>query len=65
MLSYRTIAKVGAATLAFLALTGISRRFRHCAAESTGEFVKRAAGRMEGVIRRSTMVNTDPTDDVI
>lgn len=65
MFSYRTIAGVGAAALAFMALTKVSRRLRQRTGESTGEYVKKAAGRVEGVIRRRTGVNIDPTNDVI
>ncbi|MCL6560370.1 MAG: hypothetical protein K6U74_16565 [Firmicutes bacterium] len=65
MFPFRTIAGVGAAALAFLALSRVSRRFRNRAGEPTGEFVKKAAGRMEGIIRRRTAVNVDPADDVI
>lgn len=65
MFSYRTIAGVGAAALAFLALSRVSKRFRHGAGESTGEFVRKAAGRVEGVIRRRTEIDFDATNDVI
>lgn len=65
MFSYRTIAGMGAAALAFLALTRVSRRFRDRTVEPTGEYVKNAAGRMEGIIRRRTGVNINTSDDVI
>lgn len=65
MFSYRTITGVGAAALAFLALSRVSRHFRERSGESAGKFVKKAAGRMEGIIRRRTGINIDPTDDVI
>jgi len=65
MFSYRTIAGVGAAALAFLALSRVSRRFRERSGESAGEFVNKAAGRMEGIIRRRTGINIDSTNDVI
>ncbi|MDD4237661.1 MAG: hypothetical protein PHT62_03790 [Desulfotomaculaceae bacterium] len=65
MFSYRTIAGFGAAALAFLALTRISK---HCQGQDVncpGEYVKKAAGRVEGVIRRRTGMSIDPTNDVI
>lgn len=65
MFSYRTIAGMGAAALAFLALSRVSRRFRNRTGESTGEYMKKAAGRMEGIIRRRTGVNINTADDVI
>ena len=65
MLSKRTIAGVGAAALAFLALSRISRRCRNQAGECAGEFVKRAAGRVEGIIRRRNVADVDVTNDVI
>lgn len=65
MFSYRTIAGVGAAALAFLALSRVSRRFRDRTGDSTEEFVKKAAGRMEGIIRRRNEVNVNTTNDVI
>lgn len=65
MFSYRAIAGVGAAALAFLALSRVSRRFRHDAGDATGEFVRKTAGRMEGVIRRRTGITIDTTNDVI
>lgn len=65
MFSYRTIAGVGAAALAFLALSRVSRRCGGRTGESTEEFVKKTAGRMEGIIRRRTGINIDTTNDVI
>ncbi|MCL6634768.1 MAG: hypothetical protein K6T29_03235 [Peptococcaceae bacterium] len=65
MFSYRTIAGFGAAALAFLALTRVSRRFRHRAGEATGDFIEKAAGKMEGIIRRRTAASMDTTSDVI
>jgi hypothetical protein len=62
--SYRTIAGFGAAALAFLALSRISK---HCQGQygCPGEYVKKAAGKVEGVIRRRTGMSFDPTNDVI
>lgn len=65
MFSYRTIAGVGAAALAFLALSRVSGRFRNEACETTEEFVKKAKGRMEGIVRRRTEIRFDATNDVI
>ena len=65
MFSYRTIAGFGAAALAFLALSRISK---HCQSQHSGcpgEYVKKAAGRVEGIIRRRTGMSIDPTNDVI
>lgn len=65
MFSYRTIAGVGAAALAFLALSRVSRCCRERAGESGGELVKRAAGRVEGMIRRRPGENLNTNNDVI
>lgn len=65
MFSYRTIAGFGAAALAFLALSRISK---HCQSQDVncpGYSVKKAAGRVQGVIRRRTSSSFDPTNDVI
>lgn len=65
MFSYRTIAGFGAAALAFLALTRISK---HCQGQDVncpGDYVKKAAGRVEGVIRRRSGTSVDPANDVI
>ncbi|MDD2553500.1 MAG: hypothetical protein PHP51_02875 [Desulfotomaculaceae bacterium] len=64
MFSYRTMAKIGAAALAFIALSKISR---HCKGESAAEYADKAAGRVKGIIRkrkRKTM-DIDLTSDVI
>lgn len=66
MFSYRTIAGVGAAALVFLALSRASSKYiRERTGETTGEFVKKAAGRVEGIIRRRTGTAMDIIDDVI
>ncbi len=69
MLSYRRIAAgVGAAALAFMALSKVSRCYRQRTGESTSDCIKNAAGKMQGVIRRrSTVVNldNDATNDAI
>lgn len=62
MFSYRTIAGIGAAALAFIALSKISRR---CAGESGGERAGNAAGRVKGIIRRRKKMDIDLTGDVI
>jgi len=62
MFSYRTIAGIGAAALAFIALSKISRR---CAGESGGERAGKAAGRVKGIIRRRKKMDIDLTGDVI
>lgn len=62
MLSYRTLAGIGAAALAFIALSKISRR---CAGEFGGERVGKAAGRVKGIIRRRKKMDIDLTGDVI
>ena len=62
MFSYRTIAGIGAAALAFIALSKISRR---CARESAGECASKAAGRVKGIIRRRKTMDIDLTGDVI
>ncbi|TEB10723.1 hypothetical protein [Pelotomaculum propionicicum] len=64
MLSYRTIAGFGAAALAFIALSKISRHYRNRGGESAG-YSRKVAGRMEGIIRRRRNINIDLTNDVI
>jgi len=63
--SYRTIAGFGAAALAFLALTKISKHCQGQQVNCPGDYVKKAAGRVEGVIRRRNSMRIDPTNDVI
>ncbi|HBC92278.1 MAG TPA: hypothetical protein DCZ10_05070 [Pelotomaculum sp.] len=65
MFSYRTIAGFGAAALAFLALTRISKHCRGRQVSCRGDYVKKAAGRVEGIIRRRTGMRIDSTNDVI
>lgn len=65
MFSYRTIAGFGAAALAFLALSRISKHCQGQHAECPGAYVKKAAGRVEGIIRRRTDASIDPNNDVI
>jgi len=62
MFSYRTIAGFGAAALAFLALSKISRHYRNRTGEST---VRKVSGRVEGIIKRRVAINSDLTNDVI
>lgn len=62
MFSYRTIAGFGAAALAFLALTKISRHYRNRTGESP---VGKASGRVEGIIKRRGAIKSDLTNDVI
>ncbi len=64
MLSYRTIAGFGAAALAFIALSRISRQYRNRSGESAG-CSRKAVGRVEGIIRKRRGINIDLTDDVI
>lgn len=65
MVSYRTIAGVGAAALAFLALSRVSRRFKGDTRQTAGETIKKARVRMEGIVRRRTETCFDATNDVI
>jgi len=61
---FRTMAGVGAAALAFLALSRVNRRM--CVDQSTGDCLKKTAGRVQGVIRRQQGTFDDSvTDDVI
>lgn len=64
MFSYRAIAGVGAAALAFLALSRVSKRYRHRAGDVAEDLTKKAAGRLEGIIRRRNVPHK-PTNDVI
>lgn len=65
MFSYRTIAGFGAAALVFLALSRISKHCREQHIGCPGEYVKQAAGRVQGIISRRSGINIDPTNDVI
>jgi hypothetical protein len=65
MFSFRSIAGFGAAALAFLALSKISRCVRSDTCEQTGEYVKDAARRVEGIIRRHGAPEVDIMNDVI
>ncbi|MBP7330911.1 MAG: hypothetical protein BWY65_00068 [Firmicutes bacterium ADurb.Bin373] len=62
MFSYRTIAKIGAAALAFIALSKVSR---HCKGKSSAECADKVAGRVKGIIRRRKTIDMDLTGDVI
>ena len=62
MFSFRTIARVGAAALAFIALTKISRS---CEGRSAVECASKAAGRVKGIVRRRKTMDMDLTGDVI
>ncbi len=62
MFSFRTMAGIGAAALAFVALSKISRRR---AGEPAGEFVRETTGRVKGIIRRRKAIDIDLTGDVI
>ena len=60
---FRTMAGVGAAALVLLALSRVNRRM--CADDSPDDCLKRAAGRVQGVIRRQAAFEDSVTDDVI
>lgn len=62
MFSFRTMAGIGAAALAFIALSKIARRG---AGEPAGEGVRKTAGRVKGIIRRRKAIDIDLTGDVI
>lgn len=65
MLSYRTIAGIGAATLAFLALSRANKHLRNRTCISAENYARKTAGRVEGIIRRRTLKNLNVTNDVI
>lgn len=65
MFSLRSMAGFGAAALVFLALSKISKCARSCACEKTEEYVKGAARRVEGIIRRRGVPEADVMNDVI
>ena len=65
MLSLRSIAGFGAAALVFLALTKIGRCARPEVCEKTGEYVRGAARRVEGINHRRGAPEVDVVDDVI
>lgn len=66
MWSYRTIAGIGAAALALMALSRANKR-RHARAGLSGEScVQKTAGRLQGIIRRRHYIKDfDLTNDVI
>lgn len=65
MFSYRTLAGVGAAALVFLALSRVSKHCRHRSCDSAEEIIKKATGRVQGVIRRRHGVSNETENDVI
>ncbi|HHU85515.1 MAG: hypothetical protein ACOX86_00535 [Pelotomaculaceae bacterium] len=64
MFSLRSIAGFGAAALVFLALSKIGRS-RPEVCEKTGEYVRGAARRVEGIIHRRGAHEVNVMDDVI
>lgn len=62
MFSYRTIAGISAAALAFIALSRLSRR---SAGGTAAESARKAAGRVQGIIRKRKTMDVDLTGDVI
>lgn len=65
MLSYRTIAGVGAAALGVLALAKAGKRLRKISCRTSADcYVKKAAGRVEGIVRKRKS-NSNTVDDVI
>jgi len=64
-MKYRTIAGIGAATLALLALSGANKHLRSRTCISAKNYARKTAGRVEGIIRKRTLKNLNVTDDVI
>ncbi len=62
MFSFRTMAKVGAAALAFIALSKIRG---HCKGKFPTECTDQAANKVKGIIRRRKTKDADLTSDVI
>ncbi|MCG9969341.1 hypothetical protein L9W92_15085 [Pelotomaculum terephthalicicum JT] len=65
MFSYRTIAGIGAATLALLILSRANKHLRRGTCDFAGNYARNTAGRVEGIIRRRKIKNLDITNDVI
>lgn len=65
MLSYRTMAGIGAAALALLALSKVGKHTHKNTRCAAGNYIKKAVGRVEGVIRRRTFDHINTGNDVI
>lgn len=65
MLSYRTIAGIGAAVLALMALSQANKRRHGRAGLSGASCMRKTAGRLKGIIRRRNIKNFNATNDVI
>lgn len=65
MLSYRTIAGIGAAALALMAMSRATRHLRNRTEISSRNCVTKAATRMEGIIRRRGANRDNMANDVI
>jgi len=65
MFSYRTIAGIGAAALALMALSRANKHLRKRTGKSGYNYVRKTAGRVEGIIRKRTLKGFNVTNDVI
>jgi len=65
MFSYRTIAGIGAAVLALMALSRADRQLRKRNGGAAECYIKKTARRVEGIVRRRTASILNVTNDVI
>jgi len=65
MFSYRTIAGIGAAALAIMALSRAGRQLRKRNSRIMEGYIKKTARRVEGIVRRRTASVHNVTNDVI
>ncbi|MDD3652861.1 MAG: hypothetical protein PHO01_01560 [Desulfotomaculaceae bacterium] len=65
MLSYRTLAGIGAAALAVMAMSRAARHFRNSTDKPRRNCVAKAATRVEGIIHRSDARKSNMVNDVI
>jgi len=65
MFSYRTLAGIGAAALALMALSRANKHLLKRTGKFDGNYVRKTARRVEGIIRKRTLKSLNVTNDVI
>ncbi|MDD4169299.1 MAG: hypothetical protein PHD36_03410 [Desulfotomaculaceae bacterium] len=65
MFSYRTLAGIGAAVLALMAVSRATRNLRNRTDQSPRNCVAKAATRVEGIIRKRESPKNNMVNDVI
>ncbi|OPX86757.1 MAG: hypothetical protein A4E53_02789 [Pelotomaculum sp. PtaB.Bin104] len=65
MLSYRTIAGIGAAALALMAMSKATRHMRNRTDKLQRNSITKAATRVEGIIRKRDASSANIVNDVI